>query len=405
MTRFRLSRRALLLGAGTAAVVAPASAEQPGVTPCLVCVFLRGAADALNLVVPYADAEYYELRPGIAVAEPGKPHGALKLDERFGLHPALAPLKPAYDAGELAFVHAVGSPHPTRSHFQAQDYMESGSPGASTGSGWLARCLERDAARPRGELPAVALSSRLPLALRGTARALAAESVKQLALGKPKGFGSELERGFARLYASGDEPATRAGRDALVAAARLQALRKSTYQPENGASYERAARPFQEIASLLKADLGLEAAWIDVGGWDTHTGQGNGENGALKRRLEPLGRALAAFRADLGARLQHVVVLVMSEFGRTVRENGSGGTDHGHGTAMLVLGGNVHGGKVYGNFPGLAPEHLFEGRDLPVTTDYRLLFAELAEKHLGVRDAASLFPGDDWRGKPLGVMR
>jgi uncharacterized protein (DUF1501 family) len=307
------------------------------------------------------------------------------------LHPRLGPLKAAFDAKELALVTAVGSPHPTRSHFEAQDYMETAAVGDRAAThGWLAQYLQTRPAAGAGVLRAVAVSARSPLSLRGYRDAVVAPNLRDFRL-----HGSDaLANGFRRLYESDSAGlAERAGEHALDASEVVKrALGKRRRGGINGA-YPREGQDFADVAKLIKANVGLEAAWIDLGGWDTHRGEGSYENGDLPRQLDRLGRALAAFRADLGADFERVVVLVMSEFGRTARENGTGGTDHGHGNFMLALGGKVQGGRVLGTLPGLAREHLFEERDVPVTTDFRDVLAEVCEGHLGMRDASSLFPG------------
>jgi uncharacterized protein (DUF1501 family) len=385
-----LSSLSLLLETRTGRADAPVVAAQPR-APVLLCVFLRGAADGLNLVVPHADDAYYAARQSIAIPRPGEPGGAIDLDGRFGLHPRLAPLKAAYDAGQLALVHAIGSPHPTRSHFEAQDYMETGAVGDRSASrGWLARYLQTKPSAGAGLLRAVAVSSRSPLSLRGYQDAIIAPSLRGFRLGAGERLEPVLARGFERLYrADSAEASQRAGGQALGASLLLRKLLRKRAP----ASYSRDAQDFADVARLIKADVGLETAWLDLTGWDTHRGEGSSEKGDLPRQLDRLGRALSAFRADLGPDFERVVVLVMSEFGRTVRENGTGGTDHGHGSAMMVLGGKVKGGRVLGSFPGLAPEHLHEQRDLAVTTDFRDLLAEVCERHLGAADASPLFPG------------
>jgi uncharacterized protein (DUF1501 family) len=405
----RMSRRALLGASAlsslgllfeTRAGRADAPATAP---PVLVCVFLRGAADGLNLVVPHADAAYYAARKSIAVPRPGEPGGAIDLDGRFGLHPRLAPLKAAYDAGELALVHAVGSPHPTRSHFEAQDYMETAAVGdRSASQGWLARYLKTAPSGGTGLLRAVAVSSRSPLSLRGYQDAIIAPSLRDFRLGASAELEPVLAHGFERLYrADAAEISERAGGQALGASVALRKVLRKRART----GYSRDTQDFADVARLIKAGVGLETAWIDLSGWDTHRGQGSSEKGDLPRQLDRLGRALSAFRADLGADFERVVVLVMSEFGRTVRENGTGGTDHGHGSAMMVLGGEVKGGRVLGNFPGLTTEHLHEQRDLAVTTDFRDLLAEVCERHLTCADATALFPGFQLdRSKRLGLF-
>jgi uncharacterized protein (DUF1501 family) len=361
--------------------------------PVLLCVFLRGAADGLNIVVPHADDEYYRLRPSVAVPRPGEKRGAIDLDGRFGLHPRLSPLKAAFDAKELALIHAVGSPHRTRSHFEAQDYMETARVGERSASrGWLANYL---AARPPAAgtvLRAVAVTSRSPLALRGYRDAVTSPNLRDFRLNGPGELDPVLAQGFRRLYAEDAQGlAERAGGRALVAS---EVVGKALGKRRRAApGYGRDTQDFADVAKLIKANIGLETAWLDLGGWDTHRAQGSTENGELPRQLERLGRALAAFRADLGPLFQRVVVVVMSEFGRTARENGTGGTDHGHGNVMLVLGGSVQGGRVLGNLPALTADQLFEGRDVPVTTDFRDVLAEVTERHLHLPDASSLFPG------------
>lgn len=395
----KMSRRSLLLSSAGGALVAAlprwAGAESAATTAdgrVLVVVFLRGGVDGLSLVVPHSDPAYHAARRSIAIARPGKPGGAIDLDGQFGLHPRLAPLEAAYKAKELALVHAVGSPHATRSHFEAQDYAETATPGVhSTRTGWLARSL---AGKPRTPLGVVALAAKRPLALRGEVDVVTAKRLDQFALRAPRRVATRLETAFDALYASGDDAVVRAGRDALGAAKQLARIERTT----NAADYPEGARPLAEVAALVRADVGLRAAWIDVGGWDTHQGQGGADSGRLPRLLDGLGKGLAAFRKDLGARFGEVVVLVMSEFGRTVAENGTGGTDHGHGSAMLLLGGRVRGGKVYGKWPGLGSEARYEGRDLAVTTDYREVLAELAVKHVGARDASRVAPGFAPRG-------
>ncbi|MDF3064637.1 MAG: hypothetical protein K0R38_238 [Polyangiaceae bacterium] len=398
MSRSYLSRRALLGGtllASTSVLLhgnRSFAAEPVSGRPVLLCVFLRGAADGLNIVVPHAEPEYYKLRPSIAVPPPDKTGGAIDLDGRFGFNPRLMPLKAAFDAKELAVVHAVGSPHPTRSHFEAQDYMQTGAVGnRSAVHGWLGRYLASRPEPNENMLRALALSSRAPLSLRGYRDALVTESLKEFRLGVRGELQPVLSRGFTRLY-EGEEQrlAERAGKRALGASALVARVLS---EQKKGGKYPREAQDFQDVAKLIKADVGLETAWIDLGGWDTHRYQGSSERGELPQQLERLAQALAAFRADLGPAFERVLVVVMSEFGRTARENGTGGTDHGHGNAMLLLGGKVQGGRVLGSFPGLEPEHLFESRDVPVTTDFRDVLAEACERHLGMSDASPLFPG------------
>jgi uncharacterized protein (DUF1501 family) len=409
-------RRAFLAGGalallGTAipvpVLLRPAQAGRRG--PVLLAVFLRGAVDGLSAVVPHGDPGYAPGRPSIAIAPPrAGGDGAVDLDGFFSLHPALRPLLPAWTAGRLAVVHACGSPNPTRSHFDAQDDMETGTPGVrSTADGWLGRALAARTAEPASPLRGVALGPRLPRSLRGSGGVLAVPALRDFEL-RPGavGGGPALRAALEGLYETGtDDAVSAAGRRSLEAMRMLRASGAGLRPPAPGAVYPpgRFGEQLRQLAQLVKADLGLEVGFAESGGWDTHVGQGN-ERGPLAGRLGELAEGLAALERDLGDRLADVVVLVMSEFGRTVRENGAGGTDHGRGTAMLLLGGPVRGGRVYGRWPGLAPEQLFEGRDLEVTTDFRQLFAEVAERHLGVAPGAALFPGFRPPSAPLGVL-
>jgi uncharacterized protein (DUF1501 family) len=372
----------------------------------LVAIFQRGAVDGLNLIVPFGEQAYYNARPTIAIAKPGGgADAAIDLDGFFGLHPRLAPLEAIYDARHLALVHAVGSPDNTRSHFDAQDYMETATPGVkSTADGWLNRCLQAETRQDGTPWRGVALSSQLPRALGGKAPALALSQIGQFGLRTGR-TGAGLEQAFEAEYqAAADGLLHTTGREAFDAIRMLRAANPGSYPPANGADYPRS--PFgdalKQIAQLVKADVGLEIAFADLGGWDTHVNQGSG-TGQLAGRLDDLARGLAALFADLGDRMEDVVVLTMSEFGRTIDENGNRGTDHGHGNAMIVMGGPVRGGKVYGRWPGLVPEQRFEGRDLAVTTDFRDVFCEIVVRHLGVADASPIFPGyavraEDFRG-------
>lgn len=396
-----MSRRALLLAGAClpfttlASRWALAETEPSPANTTLVCVFLRGGVDSLSLVVPHGDRAYYDDRPGIAIARPGKgKDAAVDLDGHFGLHPRLAPLADVYTAGELAIVHAVGSPHTTRSHFEAQDYMETAVLDRRAKDGWLGRALKTRPGAGKEPLETVALSNRTPLALRGYPNALSTPALGRFTLRAPRQTRAALTRGFSRLYADGNGNIEKAGRDALSVAQRLAKLDLDKSEQK----YPGAAKPLSEIAALIKADVGLQVAWIDVGGWDTHTGQ----NQRLSRNLEGLGEGLASFRKDLGNHMERVVVLVMSEFGRTVRENGTGGTDHGHGGAMLLMGGPVKGKKVYGKWPGLSSDERYEGRDLAVTTDFRDVLSEVVEKRLALAPSAAI---PKHAPKTLGILR
>jgi uncharacterized protein (DUF1501 family) len=357
----------------------------------LIAIFQRGAVDGLNMIVPYSEREYYRARPSIAIARPGTSADAgIDLDGFFALNPRLEPLKPFWDRRELAIVHACGSPDATRSHFDAQDYMETATPGVkSTEDGWLNRYLQARQDEHSTAFRAVALTSQLPRALQGRASALAFNQIGQFAV-----RGSVAQSFEAQYEAAADRLLNPVGREAFDAMRMLKTTDPARYQPEHGAEYPRTpfGQALQQIAQLTKADVGLEVAFADLGGWDTHVNQG-GAQGQLAARLTDLARGMAALVTDLGDRLADTVVLTMSEFGRAVNENGNRGTDHGHGNAMMLVGGGVRGGKVYGTWPGLGVEQRFEGRDLAVTTDFRDVFGEVLVRHLGLQDPQPVFPG------------
>jgi uncharacterized protein (DUF1501 family) len=392
-----------LLGFGSIPrfLVRTAYAEERVRPKVLIAIFQRGAVDGLSMVVPHAEPEYYAARGSIAIARPapGGSETAIDLDGHFGLHPALGPLKPLWDARRLAVVHACGSPDATRSHFDAQDYMESGTPGVkNTPDGWLARGIEAMPASRPSPFRAVAMGPRLPRILRGEVGAVAMSRVADFDLDSGAAVlqgAVDARRAFESMYeGDGHDLLYGTGRETFEAVKILKTASPPRVAPANGARYPRGrfGESLGQIAQLVKAGIGLQVAFADVGGWDTHAAQGN-ERGQLALRLGELAEGLAALDQDLGERMEDVVVLTMSEFGRTVRENGNRGTDHGHATAMLVLGGPVSGGRVHGRWPGLGPEQLFEGRDLAVTTDFRDLFAEVAIGHLGIPATAPLFPG------------
>jgi uncharacterized protein (DUF1501 family) len=357
----------------------------------LIAIFQRGAVDGLSVVVPFGDADYFRGRPGIAIPRPGGDDAtALDLDGFFGFHPRLRTLKPLWDRRELAVVHACGSPDATRSHFDAQDYMESGTPGVkTTPDGWLNRYLQARRADPATSFRAVALAPQLPRALQGAAPALAMRALDQF--GVRGGIADSFEAEYAR---AADRVLNGVGREAFGAMKTLERAAPSRYEPENGADYPRSpfGQALKQIAQLTKADVGLEIAFAEVGGWDTHVNQGAAQ-GQLAARLDDFSRSIAALTTDLGDRMADVVVVTMSEFGRAVVENGNRGTDHGHGNAMIVAGGGVRGGRVYGRWPGLAIDDRYDRRDLAVTTDFRDVFAEIVVRHLGVDDPAPIFPG------------
>jgi uncharacterized protein (DUF1501 family) len=359
----------------------------------LIAIFQRGAVDGLNVVIPHGEPGYYRARPSIAIPRPdGTEQSAIDLDGHFGLHPSLARLKPLWSQGQLAIIEAAGSPDPTRSHFDAQDYMESGTPGLkATSDGWLNRALQRDADPP--PLRAVSLTQDLPRSLRGVNHAVAVASINAFRVRDGRAAGA-----FEAMYDStADQILNGTAQETFEAVRVMQSIQKKPYAPANGAQYPngRLGRSLEQIAQIIKANAGLEVAFTDAGGWDTHVNE-TGEQphvGQLSNLLRDFGDALAAFSQDMGDRMADITVVTMSEFGRTVKENGDRGTDHGHANVMFVLGGSVLGGKVYGEWPGLEPEQLYEGRDLAVTTDFRTVLAELVRKQMGNREIASVFPG------------
>ncbi|MDM0065834.1 DUF1501 domain-containing protein [Variovorax sp. J31P207] len=416
LLKLAVQRGAVLLPIGPSAwaAVGESLAAAP---PRLVVIFLRGAVDGLSVVVPHADDAYHAARPSIALARPGDDGGVLDLDGHFGLHPALAPLMPLWRAGQLGFVQACGSPDATRSHFDAQDYMESGTPGRkSTADGWLNRLLGVLPPDPSGAAPATRAVSMGPVLPRIYA---GRNSVANVPLGAAAGKPTLLDRpqvaeAFGRLYGGDDAlsrafQASRQSHQEVMRSMNADSLEREMQAASNGAPLpngfpDNAAR----LATLMRNDPRVQLAFMDLGGWDTHANQG-AASGQLANRLGPLGQGLSAFATRLGPVWDDTVVVVMSEFGRTVRQNGNGGTDHGHGNVMWLLGGRVAGGRVHGRWPGLDDGALHEGRDLAVTTDFRQVLAEIGERHLLLQAArmAELFPGFAFRapGAARGLMR
>lgn len=365
-------------------------------SPIIIAIFQRGAADGISMVVPFGDRSYYSVRPQIAIPEPksGTSETALDLDGFFALHPSLASFKPIYDEGHLAVVHAVGSPDNTRSHFDAQDYMESGTPGLkSTYDGWLNRYLRSRRAANATPFRAVAFSPNMPRTLMGSAPAIAMTNIAEFGVRSSSG-GNQVAQGFEALYSASGDLLGGTGKETFEAVKMLKRANPLQYQPANNAIYPRSAfgRSLLQIAQLIKANIGLEVAFADVSGWDTHRNQGNAR-GQLANLLQDFGQGITALYRDMGDRMRNIVILSMTEFGRTIRQNGSGGTDHGHSSCLFVAGGPVKGGKVYGKWPGLATEQLYEGRDLALTTDFRDVFAEVAAVHMGATNLNSIFPG------------
>jgi uncharacterized protein (DUF1501 family) len=377
--------------------VAQAQNVTGGRRKTLIAIFQRGAVDGLNMVVPYGEKEYYELRPSLAIAKPqaGNRDAAIDLDGFFGLHPSLSSFKPLWDSKRLAIVDAVGSPDNTRSHFDAQDYMESATPGVkSTRDGWLNRFLQSKPDERATPFRAVSMTQNLPRVLQGRANALAISNLADFTI-RAGAYSQSVQGGFESIY----EKSVRdvlggTGRETFEAVNYLKKVNPAQYRPENGAQYPRGAygTALLQIAQLIKAGVGLEVAFTDVGGWDTHVNQG-GARGQLAFRLTDFAAGISALVTDLGKRMDDVLILTMSEFGRTARENGNRGTDHGHANAMFVIGNQVRGGRVYGEWPGLKSDKLYEGRDLALTTDFRDVFGEIASKHLGNTNLQTVFPG------------
>ena len=362
----------------------------------LIAIFQRGAVDGLNMVVPFGESNYYELRPNIAIPKPAKANSeaAVDLDGFFGIHPALSPFKPLWDSKRLAIVHASGSPDNTRSHFDAQDYMESATPGLkATSDGWLNRYLQSKEDPQRSLFRAVSMTQTMPRVLQGRAPALAISNLSDFTIRAGRSSAS-IQGGFEEIYgAQANDALAGMGRETFEAVNYLKKVNPGQYKPENGAQYPRNqfGNSLLQIAQLIKAGVGLEVAFTDIGGWDTHVNEGS-SRGQLANLLQQFSSGIAAVYTDLGQRMDDVVILTMSEFGRTVRENGNRGTDHGHANAMFVLGNSVRGGKIYGQWPGLESHQLYEGRDLALTTDFRDVFGEIAARHLGTSNLKQVFP-------------
>ena len=372
----------------------------------LVVVFLRGAVDGLNVVIPYTDQNYYAMRPTIAIPRPGQTKGALDLDGRFGLHPALQSLMPAWKEGSLAFVHASGSPDESRSHFQAQAYMESGTPGVrTTQDGWMNRVL---AALPGQHAPteAVNFGKTLPRILEGTVP-VASVPTHERGYGHARDMDAPeqdtaVNAIFDRMY-TGPDPVSVAYREGRQAQTQIMSdLARDMSEAAAGAPSPRGfADDAGKLCQLMRQDSTIQLAFFALSGWDTHVREGSSE-GQLANHLRALGDGLVQLRNGLHDTYERTVILVVSEFGRTARENGNGGTDHGHGNVMWVMGGSVNGGKIYGNWPGLEEDELHEGRDLAVTTDFRNVVGTAVTRHLKIDTAhmPAIFPGLPVRGMP-----
>ncbi|HET7442068.1 MAG TPA: DUF1501 domain-containing protein [Terriglobales bacterium] len=361
----------------------------------LVVIFQRGAADGLNIVVPHGEPAYYAMRPTINIP----PNAVLDLDGFFGLHPSLAPLQPLWKQRHLAMVHAAGSPDPTRSHFDAQDFMESGTPGVKiTEDGWLNRALHSiPQPEQKSAFRAIALGPTLPRILSGTEPAVAVNNLNDFAVGGRNPNSAPIANTFEAMYEhSVDSVLHGTGQETFDAVKMLKSADPARYTPAPGASYPpgRFGDSLKQLAQLIKANLGVQVAFADIGGWDHHVNEGSTQ-GQIANVLRDFSQSLAALWTDLGNLAEDTVIITMSEFGRTARENGNRGTDHGHANVMFVMGGLVKGGRVYGQWPGLQPHQLYDGRDLALTTDFRRVLGEAVYRHLGNQNLAEVFPGFD----------
>jgi uncharacterized protein (DUF1501 family) len=414
ITRRVFLRNGALAVVGTTALPnfltrAALGAADPGVrTKRLVVIFQRGAADGLNIVVPHGEPSYYAMRPTISI--PRK--SVLDLDGFFGLHPAMTSFEPLWKRQHLAIVHAAGSPDPTRSHFDAQDFMESGTPGVKvTDDGWLNRALHRlpagksagisaevsagISANDKSAFRAIALGPSLPRILSGKEPAIAINNLNDFGVGGQSPKAAPIANTFESMYENSvDTVLHGTGQETFDAVKMLKAADPAHYTPAANANYPRGrfGDSLKQLAQLIKANLGVQVAFADIGGWDHHVNEGSTQ-GQIANVLGDFSQSIAAFWTDLGDLGDETVVVTMSEFGRTARENGNRGTDHGHANVMFVLGGPVKGGKVYGRWPGLDQSQLYEGRDLAVTTDFRLVLSEVVSRYLGNKDLGTVFPG------------
>jgi uncharacterized protein (DUF1501 family) len=411
ITRRIFLRNSALTVVGTAAVpsflarAAYGAVESGGRTKRLVVIFQRGAADGLNIVVPHAEPQYYAMRPGINI--PRK--AVLDLNGFFGLHPSLSPFQPLWQQGHLAIIHAAGSPDTTRSHFDAQDFMETGTPGVKiTEDGWLNRSLHGLPATAKSSpFRAISVGPSLPRILSGSEPAVAMNNINDFSVGGRNSKASPAASAFEAMYDhSSDSVLHGTGMETFDAVKMLRAADPRKYTPAPGANYPKGkfGDGLRQLAQLIKANLGVQVAFADIAGWDHHVNEGSTE-GQLANVLTDFSQALAAFWNDLGDLAEDTVIVTMSEFGRTARENGNRGTDHGHANVMFVLGGPVKGGKVYGRWPGLDQAQLYEGRDLALTTDFRQVIGEAVDRHLGNKNLAAVFPGfDNSPGKFLKLL-
>jgi uncharacterized protein (DUF1501 family) len=395
ITRRAFLRNSALSVIGTAALPAflhraAIGAEQSVKTKRLVVIFQRGAADGLNIVVPHAEQAYYAMRPSINIPR----NSVIDLDGFFGLHPAMESFQPLWKQRHLAIVHAAGSPDPTRSHFDAQDFMESGTPGVKvTSDGWLNRALRGTPNPKDSAFRAIALGPSLPRILSGSQPAVALNNISDFAVGGKNS--APFANTFEAMYdQSADAVLHGTGAETFEAVKMLKSADPAKYKPAPGADYPRGrfAESLKQLCQLIKANLGVQVAFADIDGWDHHVNEG-GTQGQIANVLRDFSQSISAFWNDLGDLAEDTVVVTLSEFGRTARENGNRGTDHGHANVMFVMGGPVRGGKVYGRWPGLEQSQLYEGRDLAVTTDFRRVVGESVSRHLGNKSLDQVFPG------------
>lgn len=388
-----------------------AQSDQSHQRDILINIFLRGGMDGLSAVVPYGEGRgYYDVRPTIAVPEPGGgARSAIDLDGFFGLHPALAPLAPIYQQGDLAIVHASGLVHETRSHFDAQHFIDFGVPGDKTiATGWIGRHLQAAPWQNPSPFRAVGMGDRLPDSLRGPIPPLSLRSISDFALRGREDELPQMQRSLTNLYgaASADDPLRQQAELVFETMQTVARLNAEDYHPAHGVVYPEDDNGFglglRQVSQIIKADIGLEVVSMDdLDAWDTHEAQGT-LDGSLNASFDTLARGLAAFYTDLGELMDRVVVVVMSEFGRTIDENGSQGTDHGHGNAMFLMGGGVRGHKVYGDWPTLAPEARDDADDLAITTDYRHVISEMLQSRMRIAAIDPIFP--NFLPNPLGIF-
>lgn len=402
---------------GIPAFIAEAAASDKIVAPykkkkIMVCIFQRGAMDGLMAVTPFTDEYLKAARPTLflSAAKGSDKTPLIDLDGRFGLHPSMNAFEPLFRSKQLAIVHGIGSPNNTRSHFDAQDYMESGTPfNKGTSSGWLNRAvglLGHDAYTT--PFQAVSLTSAMPRSFYGDNPSVAISNLQDFAIqmrGNPMAA-NVAAKSFEDLYDQTSSSLLKnTGKESFDAVKMLQKVDTKNYKPANGAVYPNSsvANSLKQIAQLIKMDVGLEIAFTESGGWDTHFNQGS-DTGIFARNVDDLSKSIAAFWTDLGQYQDDVTLMTMTEFGRTVKQNGTGGTDHGRASCNFILGNDVNGGIVHGNMAtALSVDNLEDGRDLAVTTDFRSVFSEVADKHLRINDDKVLFPG--WSGDKIGVMR